>query len=89
MIETADIVTFLLMGCVTYLTRIMGYLILRNRTLGPRTRAVMEAAPGCVLITVIAPYFATDRPADLIALAVTVLVATRLYLPPTVCAVIA
>ena len=89
MIETADLVTFLLMGCVTYLTRIMGYLILRNRTLGPRTRAVMEAAPGCVLITVIAPYFATDRPADLIALAITLIVATRFSFLPTVLAGIA
>lgn len=62
MIEPADIITFLLMGCVTWLTRIMGYLVLHNRTLGSRTRAVMEAAPGCVLITVIAPYFASDRP---------------------------
>ena len=34
MIEPADIITFLLMGCVTWLTRIMGYLVLHNRTLG-------------------------------------------------------
>lgn len=84
-----DIVTFLLMGGVTYLTRVMGYLGLRNRTLGKRTRSVMEAAPGCVLITVIAPYFATDRPANLIALAVTLIVATRFSFLPTVLAGIA
>ncbi len=84
MIEPADIITFLLMGCVTWLTRIMGYLVLRNRTLGSRTRAVMEAAPGCVLITVITPYFATDRPADLVAMAITLIAATRFSFLPTV-----
>ena len=45
---------------------------------------MMEAAPGCVLISVIAPDFVSDRPADLIALLVTVVAATRLSLLPTV-----
>ena len=90
MIEPADIITFLLMGCVTWLTRIMGYLVLH--TTGhwdQRTRAVMEAAPGCVLITVIAPYFASDRPADLIALAITLIFSARFSFLPTVLAGIA
>jgi hypothetical protein len=30
-------VTILLMALTTYLTRVAGYLLLRNRTLGPRT----------------------------------------------------
>ena len=41
------------------------------------------AAPGCVLIAVIAPSFVADRPADLTALAVTFAAATRLPLLPT------
>lgn len=49
-----------------------------------RTRR-LEAAPGCVLIAVIAPDFVSGRPADLIALAMTELAATRrLSMLPTV-----
>jgi uncharacterized membrane protein len=44
----------------------------------------MDAAPGCVLISVIAPNFVSSNPADLIALALTVAAATRLSLLPTV-----
>lgn len=77
------------MAAVTYLTRIGGYVFLRNRTLSPRLRTVMENAPGCVLITVIAPGFATGRPADLITLALTMLAATRLPVLPTVLIAIA
>jgi len=77
------------MATVTYLTRIGGYLFLRNRTLSSRLRMVMENAPGCVLITVIAPDFVTGRPADLLALAITMLAATRLPVLPTVVIAIA
>lgn len=77
------------MATVTYLTRIGGYVFLRNRTLSPRLRTVLENAPGCVLITVIAPDFVTGRPADLIALALTMLAATRLPVLPTVIIAIA
>lgn len=77
-------VTILLMALTTYLTRVAGYLLLRNRTLGPRTRAVMDAAPGCVLITVIAPHFVTTHPADLLALAISLMAAMRFSLLPVV-----
>lgn len=66
------------------LTRVLGYLALRNRRLGARAVKVLEAAPGCVLISVIAPHFVTDRAADLIALGITLLAATRLPMLPTV-----
>jgi len=84
MIDPATVFTILLMAGVTYLTRIGGYVVLRNRTLSPRATAVMEAAPGCVLISVIAPDFVSRNPADLAALAITVLAATRLSMLPTV-----
>jgi len=84
MIDPATVLTILLMAGVTYLTRIGGYVVLRNRTLSPRATAVMEAAPGCVLISVIAPDFVSRNPADLAALAITVLAATRLSMLPTV-----
>lgn len=72
------------MAVVTYLTRIGGYVLLRNRTLSRRMSGVMDAAPGCVLIAVIAPHFVTPHHGDLLALAVTVAAATRLSLLPTV-----
>lgn len=72
------------MATVTFLTRILGFVALRNRRFSPRAQAVMEAAPGCVLISVIAPYFVSDRPADLLALGITALLATRLSMLPTV-----
>ena len=84
MIDPANLLAIVLMATVTYLTRIGGYILLRNRSLSPRAMAVMEAAPGCVLLAVIAPVFVSDRPADLIALALTVIAATRLPLLATV-----
>jgi uncharacterized membrane protein len=84
MIDSATLLTIVLMAGVTYLTRIGGYVVLRNRTLSARAMAVLEAAPGCVLISVIAPDFVSDNPADLVALAITVLAATRLSMLPTV-----
>ncbi|MCP8896959.1 AzlD family protein [Shinella daejeonensis] len=80
----ATLAAILLMALATYLTRIGGYLLLGNRTLSPRVTTVMDTAPGCVLISVIAPHFATGHPADLISLALTALAATRLSLLPTV-----
>ena len=80
----STLLTIVLMALVTYLTRIGGYLLLRNRTLGPRAKAVMDAAPGCVLIAVIAPHFASGRIADLTALAITAVAASRLSMLPTV-----
>lgn len=44
----------------------------------------METAPGCVLITVIAPHFVTGEPADMITLTVTAIAAMRLPLLPVV-----
>ncbi|MER8448158.1 AzlD family protein [Mesorhizobium sp. M1066] len=84
MIDAMTFFTIVLMAGVTYLTRIGGYVVLRNRTLSTRATAVMEAAPGCVLISVIAPAFVSKSPADILALAVTLVAATRLSMLPTV-----
>ena len=84
MIDPLTMLTIVLMAAVTYLTRLSGYLLLRNRTLGPRAAAVMEATPGCVLISVIAPHFVSGRPAALLSLAITLLAATRLPVLPTI-----
>lgn len=84
MIDPYSVLAIVMMASVTALTRLSGYFLLRNRTLGPRAMAVLEAAPGCVLISVIAPAFASDKPADLLALAITLVAATRLSILPTV-----
>jgi uncharacterized membrane protein len=84
MIPIVSVLTIILMAAVTYLTRALGYVALRNRTVSPRATRVLEAAPGCVLISVIAPDFVAHHPADLIALAVTLFAATRLSTLPTV-----
>ena len=89
MIPAANLATILLMAAATYSTRIGGYFLLRNRTLSPRAEAVMQAAPGCVLIAVIAPHFVSPRPADLAALAITALAATRLPMLETVAVAVA
>ncbi len=80
MIPVANLMTIALMALATYFTRIGGYLLLRDRTLSPRAQVMMESAPGCVLISVIAPHFVSHRPADLIALAI-MLVAAAIRWP--------
>ncbi|RRV19886.1 AzlD family protein [Stutzerimonas nitrititolerans] len=77
-------VTIVLMAIATYLTRVLGFLLLRNRTVSPTMQSVMEAAPGCVLIAVIAPKFASGQPTDLAALAIPLLAATRFSILPVV-----
>jgi uncharacterized membrane protein len=83
-IHLDTVLTIVAMALATYLTRIGGFLLLRNRTLSPRAMAVMEAAPGCVLIAVIAPSFVARDPADLIALAITICAAMRFSMLPTI-----
>ena len=70
MISWPSFLTIIGMLCVTYSTRLLGYFALRNRILSPRAKQMMEAAPGCVLISVIAPYFVSHKPHELFALAV-------------------
>lgn len=84
MISSDSFLVFLSMLAVTYSTRLAGFFALRNRTLSKRAQAVMEAAPGCVLIAVIAPYFVSDKPHELIALALTVFAASHFSMLITV-----
>lgn len=84
MIHATAFLTILLMAAATYATRTLGYVALSNRVLSARTRAVLDAAPACVLLAVIAPAFVTPRPADLVALAITIVAAIRLPMIGTV-----
>ncbi|MDO4433290.1 MAG: AzlD family protein [Alysiella sp.] len=84
MITWTSFLTICGMMLVTYTTRLLGYYALRNRKLSRRTANMMEAAPGCVLISVIAPHFVSNKPHELIAILVTVFAASRLSMMPTV-----
>lgn len=78
------ILTLILMASVTYFTRVIGFLAVQRMHLSKRAMSVLEAAPGCVLISVIAPRFVSDSPVDLAALAITLVAASRYSLLTTV-----
>jgi uncharacterized membrane protein len=84
MIDRWTIATIVAMALMTYLTRIGGYPVLAGRRLSPQVMTVLDAAPGCVLIAVIAPMFVSGRVADLIALGIAIIAAARLPLFSTV-----
>ena len=84
MISRASLLAILGMLAVTYFTRLIGFFAFRNRVLSARAKRVMTAAPGCVLISVIAPHFVSDKPHELAALAITLAAASRLPMLPTV-----
>ncbi len=64
------------MGIVTYLTRISGYILFRKFK-SQYLKNIFEIVPGCVMISLITPYFVTGKIADLIALGFTILAAIR------------
>ena len=84
MIHSTTLVAILLVPATTYLTRILGYVLLKNKALSNKQRKILEVVPGCVLISVIAPYFVKDNVADLLAIAITLIAASRFSLLPTV-----
>ena len=84
MIHSTTLGAILLVAATTYLTRILGYVLLKNKTLSNKQRKILAVVPGCVLISVIAPYFVKDNVADLLAIAITLIAASRFSLLPTV-----
>jgi len=84
MIHSTTLIAILLVAATTYLTRILAYVLLKNKTLSNKQRKILEVVPGCVLISVIAPYFVKDNVADLLAIAITLIAASRFSLLPTV-----
>jgi uncharacterized membrane protein len=83
-VDLLSLVTILGMGLVTYLTRIGGDLLMRNRTLGPRMTAALNAVPPAVLTAVIAPSVLSAGLAEAIAGVVTLAAAFRLPLLLTI-----
>ena len=84
MIHSTTLVAILLVAATTYKKRILSYVLLKNKTLSNKQRKILEVVPGCVLISVIAPYFVKDNVADLLAIAITLIAASRFSLLPTV-----
>ena len=84
MIHSSTVIAIAFIAATTYLTRILGYILLKNRTLTNKQRQIMEVVPGCVLISVIAPYFVKDNSADLLAMVITLIAASKFSLLPTV-----
>lgn len=84
MIHTTTVIAIGFIALTTYMTRILGYVLLKNKTLNNKQRQILEVVPGCVLISVIAPYFVKDNPADLLAMVITLFAASRYSLLPTV-----
>lgn len=84
MIHSTTLGAILLVAATTYLTRILGYVLLKNKALSNKQRKILEVVPGCLLISVIAPYFVKDNVADLLAIAITLIAASRFSLLPTV-----
>jgi uncharacterized membrane protein len=82
--EMTSVLTILGMGFVTYLTRIGGDVLMRNRELGPRMTAALNAVPPAILTAVIAPSVLAAGPADAIAGLVTLIAAFRLPLLATI-----
>ena len=84
-----NLAEFLTILAMTYSTRLLGWLFLKNRRFSVRTQALLEAAPGCVMVSIAAPFFFTTNPAHLCALAVAILVSRKYGLAWTVAACVA
>jgi len=84
MIQTETLIAILFIAVTTYMTRILGYVLLKHKTLTNKQRKILEVVPGCVLISIIAPYFVQNNPASVLAIIITVIAASRFSLLPTV-----
>ncbi len=71
------ILTITGMALATYLTRVLGFLLLRKRHLSAGARHVLEIAPGCVMVSAIAPGFFSNGPARTLAMLIAIACARR------------
>ncbi|ENW5232661.1 TPA: AzlD family protein [Acinetobacter baumannii] len=84
MLEWSHLAIILGMAITTYLTRIIGFFLLRNRKLSTRTQFVLDNIAGCVMLSIIAPVFVSGEPATLLGLIATLLASMWFSLLPTV-----
>jgi uncharacterized membrane protein len=83
-LDGTTVLTIVLMGLVTYLTRIAGLFIAGRLSLEGRAKAAFDAIPVSVLTAVIAPTLLTSSVPETLAGVVTILAAFRLPLLGTV-----
>lgn len=79
-----QLLAIVLMAGTTYFTRIAGYLLLRKSRMSTHLQAMLDAAPCCVMISIVAPFFMTTDIITLASLALTVLYARRFNFSITV-----
>jgi uncharacterized membrane protein len=83
-LDGTTVLTIVLMGLVTYLTRVAGLFIAGRLSLEGRAKAAFDAIPVSVLTAVIAPTLLTSSVPETLAGVVTILAAFRLPLLGTV-----
>ncbi|KGT48009.1 MULTISPECIES: AzlD family protein [Acinetobacter] len=84
MIQMSTFIAILLVALTTYCTRILGYVLLKNKTLSKRQQKILQIIPGCVLVSMLVPYFLPEHPVDLIAIVLTLCAASRFSMLPTI-----
>jgi uncharacterized membrane protein len=83
-LDPVILVTIVLMGVATYLTRIAGIFLAGRLALTGRAKAAFDAIPPAVLMAVIAPTVLATGLAETLAALVTAIAATRLPLLGTI-----
>lgn len=83
-----EFLVILAMCAATYSTRLLGWFLLKDRSMSPRARALLDAAPGCVMVAIAAPFFFTTNPVHLIALLVAIVVSRKAGMASTVLAAV-
>ena len=73
----SELMVIAAMVIATYSTRVIGWLLLRDREVSPRLARVLDAAPACVMMAIVAPSFMTTDIPDLATLLLTVAVALK------------
>jgi len=72
-----SLLTIVGMALATYASRAAGLALMTRVTPGPRLRRFMQAIPGAILVSIIAPGALASGPADAIATGVTAVAAWR------------
>ena len=83
-----EFLVILAMCAATYSTRLLGWLLIKDRSMSPRARALLDAAPGCVMVAIAAPFFFTTNPVHLISLFVAIVVSRKAGMASTVLAAV-
>ncbi len=76
-LDPLALVAILGMAAVTFVTRVSGYWLVSRFALRGRLAAGLEAIPGAVLLSVIAPTVLATGPAESLAAVITFVVARR------------